>query len=232
MAAKKIGYTYNPTKEEAGLRQNELFLKEGNINYAKNDELLKYHLITKKLKEYACYEEKCPTKKGNWRRKPMYLILDRKNGILTDLRVSNLHLICPNCYCQNKGPIQFNIIKKKIEKKCRLCSYVLNNTSFGDICYVCNNKLSQLQCNISDELQAKMTIQNFDKETEINEDSIKLYKSLNNVQSRAGSSSSSKKHTPTKGNSRSKNIDASIVDNIDITIDDIKDFDESLLDSI
>ena len=149
------------TDDEKKIDKNKILIERS--SYHNDDELIKYHLVVKnELLEYKCYSDKCPTKKGNWKRKKMYLILLRKNGRENDLRPNNLSLICPNCYCQDKSPTNFKEYKKKIEKKCKFCGYILNNKYKRDICYVCSQKLQNMDHTVSAEDHAKLTISAFD----------------------------------------------------------------------
>lgn len=147
--------------EEKELHKNKILIEHS--PYFNNDELVKYHLTTKnELLEYKCYSDKCPTKKGNWRRKPLYLILERKNSKLDDLRPENLRLICPNCYCQDKGPNYFNEFKKKIERKCRYCNYILNNKFTNDTCLVCAKKIREMDIELTSNEYAELISTTFD----------------------------------------------------------------------
>ena len=128
------------SEKDRNLDINKIFVER---SFVKNDELVKYHLFKNKLKEYQCEVEKCPTKNGLWRRQPCYLELVRKNCKSQDLRLGNLVLMCPNCYCQEKGPDNFKNVKKKIEHKCVSCGYVLRNKNKSGLCYVCTQKINK-----------------------------------------------------------------------------------------
>ena len=134
--------TNNFTEEELNLNKDDIFTK--NSKYFNNDELIKYHLFKHEIYEYKCYGDKCPTRKGNWRRKKLYLILERKNSKKCDLRIVNLALKCPNCYYQEKGPVLGLEAKKNVEKKCRYCNFILNNKFKTDICLICREKISKM----------------------------------------------------------------------------------------
>lgn len=216
MSSKKK-FCYQLTEEEKVLKKNSLF-RENNTKYADADEVVKYHLIEKKICEYACSSAKCPTKKGNWRRKQMYLILYKKNGIDSDLRIDNLQLICPNCYCQEKGPIDLTMKIKKIERKCRFCSYILTNNSYNDICYVCSQKKRNLEFETDDNM-AELAAINFDKKEVANEYKkiMKANHDQDNVVQTSYSSTRITKSKP-KGNIElTNNIDIEL--NIDIKED-------------
>jgi hypothetical protein len=149
------------TDEEKNINKNKIFIK--NSPYYNKNELVKYHLITKhELLEYKCYSDKCPTKKGNWKRKIMYLILERKNNKADDLRITNLRLICPNCFCQDKGPNYFNEFKKTIERKCRYCNYLLNNKYNNDTCLICTKKLREIDISLTSNEYADLINTTFD----------------------------------------------------------------------
>lgn len=126
--------------QDKALNISKVFVERSNVH---NDELIKYFLINNKIKTYECEIEKCPTKNGLWRRQPCYLELVRKNCKMTDLRISNLMFMCPNCYCQEKGPENFNIVKKKIEHKCISCGYILTKRNKSGLCFVCTQKINK-----------------------------------------------------------------------------------------
>jgi hypothetical protein len=100
--------------------------------------VLKYNLLT-----YECCNPGC-TVKSNWRRKPIKLIVNRKNSKQNDLRIENLQLLCPNCYTQNYGGTQ--ILKEIIQLRtqvCRICNYdkvhlladIYKRSGYCTICY-------------------------------------------------------------------------------------------------
>lgn len=136
------------TKEELAIRPDkEVFIQFSKV---KNEELIKYFIIKYKVMEYKCLAKGCPSKNGIWRRNPMYLILIRKNNNQQDLRISNLTLICPNCYCQDKGPSAFQRLKSVITRTCALCPRVLNQSNGANYqyCYSCNEKLKHMNDDI------------------------------------------------------------------------------------
>lgn len=126
--------------KEKALDISKVFMERSNVY---NDELIKYFLINNNIKKYECEIEKCPTKNGLWRRQPCYLELVRKNCKVSDLRINNLMFMCPNCYCQEKGPENFKIIKKKIEHKCISCGYILTKRNKSGLCFVCTQKINK-----------------------------------------------------------------------------------------
>ena len=84
--------------------------------------LIKYHKI-----EYKCCIKGCEV--GNsWNKKSIKLLLSRKNNKETDCRLSNLELICYNCYFQkNEYDCDlFKKIKKKNILECKVCYFTLN----------------------------------------------------------------------------------------------------------
>ena len=72
----------------------ELILIE-NSTYT-NRERLKQRLLRAGLLQYKCHE--CGLTK--WRKKPISLQLEHKNGVNNDNRLENLVLLCPNCHSQ------------------------------------------------------------------------------------------------------------------------------------
>jgi hypothetical protein len=148
---KVFNYEIKPdqfTKEELAIRPDkEVFIQFSKV---KNEELIKYFIIKYKVLEYKCLAKGCPSKNGIWRRNPMYLILIRKNNNQQDLRISNLTLTCPNCYCQDKGPSAFQRLKSVITRTCALCPRVLNQSNGGNYqyCYTCNEKLKHMNDDI------------------------------------------------------------------------------------
>jgi len=171
------------TDEEKEIHQNKIFIEHS--KYYSNDELIKYHLTVKnELMEYCCHADKCPTKKGNWRRKKMHLILERKNCKPDDLRITNLRLICPNCYCQEKGPDYFSEYKKQIERKCKYCNYILSSKSRSNVCYVCNTKMQKMNVSLSTREYASLVNSIHDTSGNTSAAYVKEYSSIidNNAQ--------------------------------------------------
>ena len=82
-----------------------------NSNYGRSH--IKKRLIREKLLEYKC--EFC-SNDGTWFDKRFSLILDHKNGIYNDHRLSNLRLLCPNCNATLDTHCGKNIKGKKIKK--------------------------------------------------------------------------------------------------------------------
>lgn len=137
----------NFTEEEKNLKRQDIFIQSS--NYSNNDDLIKYHILKNKIFEYKCYDSKCPTKNGKWKRKDLYLIVKRINGKVNDLRIKNIILICPNCYFQNKSQFDFEEFRKNVEKKCASCNYMMNKKYKGDYCYVCTQKMNSINLNLT-----------------------------------------------------------------------------------
>ena len=156
------------TQEELSLSKNVIFKK--NSKYCNNDELIKYHLELNNLLTYKCYSQKCPTKNGNWKRKKMYLFLERKNSQIDDLRVKNLSLICANCFFLDKAPNIIEKIKKNKVKQCKFCSYQLNNTWKGTTCFICIQKMRQTDVSFSNDETAIAAGKTFRKDAKSIED--------------------------------------------------------------
>lgn len=112
-----------------------------------NDEALIALMIKLKiLKGYKCHSPGCTVKKA-WKRKPIQLLLNRKNNKKYDLRAENLELVCPNCYLQFYGVQKLLDKLDNLVSKCTLCGYPLNNAKnkrrYNKYCYACNKKISQ-----------------------------------------------------------------------------------------
>ena len=89
----------------------------------KNDLDIKTYLIKNQLKNDIC--EICKMS-AIWNKKPINLILERKNKNAKDNRLDNLRIICPNCYSQ---------VKK------RPTLYVKNKNETFTTCCQCNKKI-------------------------------------------------------------------------------------------
>ena len=112
----------------------QIFIENSRVT---NNELIKYQAMKAGILDYKCYGKGCPTKDGNWRRKLGFLILVRNNNRETDLRLTNLSLLCPNCYCQEKGSQSFEKVKKEIVRTCTFCNAPLDNKYNSDKCGRC-----------------------------------------------------------------------------------------------
>lgn len=228
-------------KNEIDIKKNELFKK--NSKYFHDDELIKYHLINKNLLEYKCYSVKCPSKNGKWKRKTMYLILNRLNNKLDDLRLENLTFYCPNCFCQEKGENNLKLfIKKKIEKKCKYCNYILNTKFNNSICIVCRERINNYSYELTSNEYAKLVSNVFDTsgnnsieyhneykniiDCDYNDHSSNKsndYKRLEYIKTNKLSSSIQNKHNITNNIDNINNVDN--IDNINLNLtinDDLK----------
>jgi hypothetical protein len=204
------------TEEEKEINQNKIFIEHS--KYYSNDELVKYHLTVKnELMEYCCQADKCPTKKGNWRRKKMYLILERKNCKPDDLRISNLRLICPNCYCQDKGPDYFSEYKKQIERKCKYCNYILSSKSRTNVCYVCNSKMQKINVSLNSQEYASLVNSIHDTSGNTSIAYVKEYTSIidnttiQEQKTTIDSKSTKLKYKPNNVKTHNKNIDTNSI---------------------
>ncbi len=85
-----------------------------------SNEDLTLFIVDNKIIEYKC--KKC-SNEGLWQDKPINLILDRLNNIITDNRIENLRFLCPNCFSQiKKKKILFKKIVKENERYCIDCN--------------------------------------------------------------------------------------------------------------
>ena len=96
------------------------------------------------IKKYECANAKC--KVGNtWNSKPIQLLLNRKNGINDDLTISNLELLCANCYMVNYGLELFKKTVKETIYMCKLCGFPMNKFSNSKkkqgYCMSCENRI-------------------------------------------------------------------------------------------
>ena len=110
-----------------------------------NDTALLCLLIKLQIfKEYKCVEKKCKTGK-TWLGKPIQLLIQRKNGKMQDLSISNLELICANCYISKYGLDLFIKVITKTIYTCTYCGYPLSNFTNSKkkerICMSCESKI-------------------------------------------------------------------------------------------
>lgn len=158
------------TKDELSLNPNsQVFIKYSRV---KSDALIKYFIIKYKPNMYKCSKKGCPTAKNNmWKRKYIYLILNRINNDVRDCRINNLELICPNCYCLEYGDQPFKKLIKTIGKTCVSCNYPLKSeyANIQKYCYICNLNIKKMSMNynITEELEKK--ISSFDDDTNNND---------------------------------------------------------------
>jgi hypothetical protein len=131
----------------------DVFIKNSRV---KNDELVKYYILKYKICDYNCSGKFCSMKAGIWRRRPAYLILNRKNNKATDLSIPNISLICPNCYVQDKGTELFNKFKNQSESKCVGCGYPVKKGY--ELCYVCTEKVRKVSVLSSANDMAELTL--------------------------------------------------------------------------
>lgn len=129
------------------LSVSKIFKKNSTIN---DDTGLICMLIHHKIiTDYECTVKSCRVK-NKWLRKPIILILNRKNNCQTDVRVENLELLCPNCYIQNYGMELFIKKKNNIIPNCQFCDYPLSKFSAyrqkKKICPVCDKKILDESC--------------------------------------------------------------------------------------
>lgn len=123
------------TTEELSINPlTQIFIENSRVT---NNELIKYQAVRTGILDYKCYGKGCPTKDGNWRRRLGFLILVRNNNRDSDLRMTNLSLLCPNCYCQDKGVMAFEKMKKEIVRTCTFCGTVLDTKYNSDKCGRC-----------------------------------------------------------------------------------------------
>lgn len=104
------------------------------------DDDIKIYLLENKIIQHECYICK---QKPFWNDKPLDLILDRKNNILTDNRIYNLRLLCPNCLFQfkTKKSIFYNKTKTTT-RSCVECNKKIPATTSGKG----NNKCVNYRC--------------------------------------------------------------------------------------
>ena len=111
------------------------------------------------IKKYKCHGDKCKVE-DKWHRKTLNLILARKNNIENDLRLANLELLCPNCYCANyTKSIPSKLIPRKYN--CKICGFDITKFSKmyidSGICKICarnsvNRYENRLVASYEDEL--------------------------------------------------------------------------------
>ena len=118
------------------MRQKTKFrdmFKEDSESFRKD---VKRRILTDDLIEYKCDICNMPPV---WNKIPMVLILDHKNGINNDNRLSNLRFVCPNCNSQLDTHCGKN--KKRKEYKCIDCN--IDISRYGNRCKKCAQRHRQ-----------------------------------------------------------------------------------------
>lgn len=130
-----------------------------------NDFTLMAYIIENEFLEYKC--RRCGLD-NIWQKKPLTLILDRINNILTDNRIENLRILCPNCYCQlrQKMPL-FKRMLKDTNRYCIDCNCKIKTKTIStknkegkyyatqNRCKKCRDKLIMNNTNIDDIFKIK-----------------------------------------------------------------------------
>jgi hypothetical protein len=109
---------------QSKLKKYDSFLtlkKSKNIH----DDILSVYLIEHDLLPHECIKCKC---QPIWRKKPLPMVLDRINNIITDKRLENLRFVCPNCFSQlRKRTTRFTRITQEPNKLCIDCQTRIKN---------------------------------------------------------------------------------------------------------
>tara|TARA_B100001093_G_scaffold348528_1_gene333131 strand:+ start:439 stop:951 length:513 start_codon:yes stop_codon:yes gene_type:complete len=82
------------------------------------------------IKEHELIEYKCRRCKndGMWHKKPLPLIIDRIDSVLSNNTLENLRFLCPNCYVQLRPKMTlFKNITKTSTNRCIDCNKVIRN---------------------------------------------------------------------------------------------------------
>jgi len=102
------------------------------------------------FKDYHCTTSKCKVGKL-WNGKPIQLILNRINNNQFDLSITNLELICANCFMVTYGLDIFIKKKKEAILLCSICEFPLvkfkDNRKKKGICLSCEYKIKQISEN-------------------------------------------------------------------------------------
>ena len=80
------------------------------------------------IKEHELIEYKCRRCKndGMWHKKPLPLIIDRIDNVLSNNTLENLRFLCPNCYIQLRPKMTlFKNITKTSTNRCIDCNKVI-----------------------------------------------------------------------------------------------------------
>lgn len=103
-------------------------------NSTYNRSALKHRLLKEGLLENKC--EICGNN-GDWRDKPLVMILDHINGINNDNRLENLRMLCPNCNSQQETFCRKN--KKRVTSRlCTKCKRPIHKSNKSGMCQNCS----------------------------------------------------------------------------------------------
>ena len=135
----------NDLKSKQGAKNKktikEFFIVDSPFAGTEN-ELIQLAISTEVISEYRCYGEHCKVVK-TWHRKPITLILARKNNTSKDLTPSNLELLCPNCFCSIYGKsLPASMIPIRII--CQICGFDISKFgkkyTISRTCKMCEKK--------------------------------------------------------------------------------------------
>ena len=130
-------YEINPIYQKKVDALNTFILSKK--SFVSNDDLALF-LVDKEILEYKC--KKC-TNDGMWLKKPLTLVLDRLNNLISDNRIENLRFLCPNCFAQiKKKKTLFKKIIKDTQRLCIDCKKRIPNKSLS----VDKMKCQSLRC--------------------------------------------------------------------------------------
>jgi|APSaa5957512535_1039671.scaffolds.fasta_scaffold201132_2 Zn finger protein HypA/HybF involved in hydrogenase expression len=119
-------YEINPIYQKKVDALNTFILSKK--SFVSNDDLALF-LVDKEILEYKC--KKCDND-GMWFKKPLPLVLDRLNNLISDNRIENLRFLCPNCFAQiKKKKTLFKKIIKDTQRLCIECKKRIPNKSLN-----------------------------------------------------------------------------------------------------
>jgi len=191
--------------------------------------LLKLQVIT----EYKCIEKKCKTGK-TWLGHPIQLLIHRKNGKMHDLTVSNLELICPNCYIAKYGLDLFIKVIAKTIYTCTYCGYPLSNFTNSKkkerICMSCEAKImtsgyfeqrSQFINQLSDTIDEASTLKKDEFKSSNYYSQVSQFKSFDSID--AGGYKSSRKAASESSNTTTKTFNNKPIISLNLTVPNLDD---------
>ena len=120
-------YEIDASIKEKADKLNEFILTNNNSATKRNTS--DFTLIAY-IKEHELIEYKCRRCKndGMWHKKPLPLIIDRIDNVLSNNTLENLRFLCPNCYVQLRPKMTlFKNITKTSTNRCIDCNKVIRN---------------------------------------------------------------------------------------------------------